>query len=334
MSSKPSRRPSNASRPSPVQTISVVVPVFNEASNVVALVERMTALRRAIPCYDLDVLFVDDHSVDETPALLRRACAAEAGVRYIRLSRNSGSHLAILAGLEHARGDCAVFLAADLQDPPELIPRLLDAWQKGYHTVWAVREERDDIGRVELAASRAFYWLLNRFGMVNIPPQGSDFALLDRMVVRALLDSAGTTPSLGGEIARLGFRQTTIPYRKGRRHTGVSKWTFERKVSASIDAFVAFSYVPLRFMAYVGIVCSVLGFMYAGVVVFLRVFSSRPIQGWASLIVVMLVMGGLQMIMLGVLGEYLWRTLEAARRRPRSFIEEGPAECREPRGDD
>ncbi len=305
-------------------SISIVIPVYNEASGLAALVERITALRRTLDGYQVNVLFVDDHSVDETLPMLRQLCAQDSAFRYLRLSRNSGSHVAILAGLEYSEDDCAVFLAADLQDPPELIPRLIEAWREGYQTVWAVRADREGTGAIQIAASRAFYWLLNRFGMVAVPPRGSDFALLDRVVVRALLASAGTTPSLGGEIARLGFRQHAIPYDKRRRHAGASKWTLGRKVRAFIDAFVAFSFVPLRFMAYVGIVCSLVGFLYAALVVYLRMFSATPIQGWASLIVVILVLGGLQMTMLGVLGEYLWRTLEAARRRPRFFVEEEP----------
>lgn len=308
--------------PSHVGTIDVVVPVYNEAEILPRLVEHLKAVRAKVPDFAIEVTFVDDHSTDETPVVLRQICQTEDGFRYLRLSQNSGSHVAILAGLEQATGDCAVFLAADMQDPPALIPRLVAEWQSGYHTVWAVREKREGIGRVELAASRTFYWLLNRIGMVQVPPQGSDFALLDRRVVTALLASAGATPSVGGEIARLGFRQTTVPYTKARRLSGRSKWTLERKLRAFVDAFVAFSYLPLRFMSYVGIVCSLIGFLYAAVVIVLRLVISHPIEGWASVMVVILLLGGVQMMMLGVLGEYVWRTLEAARQRPRFFVED------------
>lgn len=300
----------------------MVIPVFNEAENVPTLVQRLRALRLGERVDDVEFIIVDDHSTDRTPALLRAACAEEPRLRYLRLASNCGSHVAILAGLQHAHGDCAVFLAGDLQDPPELIGELLDRWASGDHVVWAVRSERQGIGWVEQRLSNAFYWLLRHVGMIALPPQGSDFALLDRRVIDALLASVSANPSLAGDIARLGFRQGQAPYVKQPRLAGRSKWSLEKKLRAFADAFVAFSYVPLRFMAYFGMLCSLAGFVYAMVVVAVRLVSDQPITGWASLMVAVLLIGGVQMTMLGVLGEYLWRTLEAARRRPRFFIEE------------
>lgn len=301
---------------------SIVVPVYDEESGLPALLECL----RNIEAHSEDILFefilVDDHSDDETPRLLREAAERNSHFRYIRLANNSGSHVAILAGLELARGDCAVFLAADLQDPPELIPQLIESWREGNHVVWAVRAEREGIHWVERAFAATFYWLLRRVGMVEMPPRGSDFALLDRKVIDALLASVGPNPSLGGDIARLGFRQSQIPYVKAARMHGTSKWTLERKLRAFADAFVSFSYVPLRFMSYLGMASSMVGFLYAIFIIIVRLFGDKPITGWASTMVVVLVLGGVQMTMLGVLGEYLWRTLEAARRRPRYFVED------------
>jgi dolichol-phosphate mannosyltransferase len=230
--------------------------------------------------------------------------------------------VAILAGLAIARGDCAVFLAADLQDPPELILQMLDLWRGGHHIVWAVREERRGVSRIDVLLSNAFYRLLNLLGEVNLPPRGSDFALLDRKAIDALLQSAGSDPSIGGEIARLGFSAAQISYTKEGRAAGGSKWTFKRKLKAFADAFVSFSYAPLRAMSYLGILCSLVGFAYAVLVIVMRLMTRTPVQGWSSLIVVVLVLGGIQMMMLGILGEYLWRTLEAARHRPSYFLEE------------
>ncbi len=256
------------------------------------------------------------------PELLRELSQGDSRFRHCRLAKNSGSHVAILAGLARARGKTSVFLAADLQDPPELILQMLELWSSGHHVVWAVREEREGVSKVDVFLSNTFYRLLNLLGEVNLPPRGSDFALLDRKVVDALLQSAGNHPSIGGEIARLGFSQEKISYTKGERVAGTTKWTFERKLKAFADAFVSFSYAPLRVMSYLGMLCSLLGFAYALLVIALRLRNSAPVQGWSSLIVVVLVLGGIQMMMLGVLGEYLWRTLEAARRRPIYFMEE------------
>ncbi len=302
--------------------VSVVIPVYNEEAGIPALLARLRGIAASTADVAFEFILVDDHSTDATPELLKRACATTPEFQYLRLASNRGSHVAILVGLEHARGDCAVYLAADLQDPPELIPRLLASWRAGNHIVWATRQERRGVHWLERGAASVYYWLLAHVGKVKMPPRGSDFALLDRKVIDALLASVGANASLGGEIVRLGFCQDQVPYVKEARVHGVSKWTIERKLRAFADAFVSFSYVPLRFMSYLGMACSVLGFLYALIIVVLRLAAAQPIQGWASTMVVVLLLGGVQMTMLGVLGEYLWRTLEAARRRPQYFIED------------
>jgi polyisoprenyl-phosphate glycosyltransferase len=301
--------------------LSIVIPVFNEEAVLPALVERLRAFMDRLAPLVTEIILVDDHSADRSPELLKDVCRQDPRFRYARLARNSGGHVAILAGLAEARGECSVFLAADLQDPPELILQMLDLWRTGHHVVWAVREEREGISRADLFLANTFYRLLNFLGEVNLPPRGSDFALLDRKVMDALLKSAGSNPSIGGEIARLGFSSAQITYTKEKRAAGASKWTFRRKLKAFADAFVSFSYAPLRAMSYLGMTFSMLGFAYALLVMFLRLITRTPVQGWSSLIVVVLVLGGVQMMMLGVLGEYLWRTLEAARQRPIYFLE-------------
>jgi glycosyltransferase involved in cell wall biosynthesis len=302
--------------------ISIVIPAFNEEAVFPLLVDRLRTFIERLAPLTAEVILVDDHSSDKSPEILRDICRKDSRFRYARLAKNSGSHIAILAGLSQARGDCAVFLAADLQDPPELILQMLELWRSGHHVVWAVREERQGVSKIDVFLSNTFYRLLNFLGEVNLPPRGSDFALLDRRAVDALLQSAGSDPSIGGEIARLGFSATQINYTKERRAAGDTKWTLKRKLRAFADAFVSFSYAPLRAMSYLGITCSLFGFTYALAVVVLRLTTRTPVQGWSSLMVVVLVLGGVQMMMLGVLGEYLWRTLEAARRRPVYFLEE------------
>ena len=302
--------------------LSIVVPVFNEEAVLPALVDRLRVFADRLTPLVTEIILVDDHSADRSPELLKEICRQDSRFRYARLAKNSGSHVAILAGLAQSHGECAVFLAADLQDPPELILQMLDLWRAGHHVVWAVRGEREGISKVDLILANTFYRLLNLLGEVDLPPRGTDFALLDRKVIIALLQSAGSNPSVGGEVARLGFSSSQITYTKGKRAAGGSKWTFKRKLKAFADAFVSFSYAPLRAMSYLGMMFSMLGFAYAAVVICLRLMTRTPVQGWASLIVVVLVMGGVQMMMLGILGEYLWRTLEAARQRPMYFLEE------------
>ena len=309
-------------RCNPASSLSIVIPVFNEEAALPALFERLQKLADKLAPLATEIILVDDHSNDRSPELLREVCRGNRHFRYARLAKNSGSHVAILAGLAMARGECAVFLAADLQDPPELILQMLDLWRAGHHVVWAVREEREGVSKIDVLLSNTFYRLLNLLGEVNLPPRGSDFALLDRKAADALLQSAGSDPSIGGEIARLGFSSTQISYVKAKRAAGGSKWTPKRKLKAFADAFVSFSYAPLRAMSYLGMTLSVLGCAYAILVIALRLTMRTPVQGWASVVVIVLVMGGVQMMMLGVLGEYLWRTLEAARHRPIYFLEE------------
>lgn len=302
--------------------LSIIIPVYNEEAVLPALRERLCSFVNRLTPLVTEIVLVDDHSSDRSPLILKDFCEQNPIFRYARLAKNCGSHIAVLAGLAQAHGECAVFLAADLQDPPELILQMMKLWRRGHHVVWAVREQREGVSALDVFLANMFYRLLNLLGEVNLPPRGSDFALLDRKAIDALLQSAGSDVSLGGEIARLGFSSEQIIYTKERRAAGASKWTLKKKLKAVADAFVSFSYAPLRAMSYLGIVCSLLGFAYALLVVVVRLRTQTPVQGWASLIVVVLVLGGLQMMMLGVLGEYLWRTLEAARRRPAYFLEE------------
>lgn len=302
--------------------LSIVIPVFNEEAVLPALRERLCSFVERLRPLVTEIILVDDHSSDRSPEILKQFCQENRMFRYARLARNSGSHVAILAGLEQARGKCAVFLSADLQDPPELILQMHDLWRSGHHLVWAVREERQGVSSLDVFLANSFYRLLNLLGEVNLPPRGSDFALLDRKALDALLQSACSDLSLGGEIARLGFSAEQITYTKERRAAGNSKWTLKRKLKAAADAFVSFSYAPLRAMSFLGMACSLLGFAYAFLVIVVRLMTRTPVQGWASLIVVVLVLGGVQMMMLGILGEYLWRTLESARHRPIYFLEE------------
>jgi glycosyltransferase involved in cell wall biosynthesis len=302
--------------------LSIIVPIFNEEAAIPAMVDRLAQIADQLSPLEIEILLIDDNSSDRSPQMLREVYRRDPRFRYARLAKNSGSHIAIVAGLAESHGASAVFLAADLQDPPELIPRMLESWRAGTQVVWAVRAEREGVSKFDVFLSNAFYRLLNLMGEVNLPPRGSDFALFDRKVIDALLKSTGSHPNVVGEIARLGFSQAEISYTKARRIAGTTKWTFGRKLKAFADAFVLFSYAPLRIMSYLGIFCSFSGFAYALLIIVLRVRNSTPVQGWSSLMVVVLVLGGVQMMMLGVLGEYLWRTLEAARRRPIYFLEE------------
>lgn len=304
------------------ELLSIIIPVFNEEESLPHLTPRLDALIALLEGnIAVEVWLIDDHSTDKTSLLLCEICENNAAYHSIRLAANSGSHVAILAGLKQCQGDCAVILAADLQDPPELIPELLQHWRKNNHVVWAVRSEREGLSRTEIFMANLFYRLLNTFSEVKLPPTGADYSLIDRVVINALLQSVTANPSLALDVARLGFNQVEIPYVKAERKYGVSKWNLRKKLTAFADAFVSTSIMPLRLMSYLGMTVSVIGFIYAMLIIIFRLTSIVQVDGWAALMVIVLVFGGVQMIMLGVIGEYLWRTLEQSRKRPMYFIE-------------
>lgn len=304
--------------------LSIIIPVYNEEQNLSLLKERLTGLLDTLNknVTKAEVIFIDDHSTDNTSGLLKDFCTQEKQFKYLRLSRNSGSHIAIIAGFGFASGDAAVFLASDLQDPPELVVQLIEKWKEGNNVVWAYRKKIKGISFFTKISSSIFNFLFNKLTSLPSNFAGADFALVDKKVYKAILNAAGTKPSLGALITWLGFKQTGIEYVKEERKFGKSKWSIGKKINAFIDAFVGFSYLPMRYMSMIGAFTAMVGFIYTFILILLKLIYKTQIQGWTSLMVVVLILGGIQMLMIGVLGEYLWRNLEESRKRPLYFIED------------
>lgn len=299
----------------------MVTPAYNEAANLPLLHKRLSAALGDIG-EQWEWIVVDDHSADETFNVLKGLAAADTRVKALRFARNFGSHMAIFCGIQEARGDAVVVLAADLQDPPELIASLVHKWRQGAQIVWAVRGRREGESEATLGFSRLYYWLMRRIGSTGPAAEtGSDFFLLDRAVAEALSRFNESHASLLALLSWMGFRQDSVVYDKDRRVHGRSGWTLEKKLKLAVDSVTSFTYFPIRAMSYVGFLVATLGFVYA-IVVAANAFAGNPVQGWTSLMVVVLVIGGIQMLMMGVLGEYVWRALAEARRRPRYVVEE------------
>ncbi len=301
--------------------VSIITPAYNEAANLPILYKRLAAALN-----DLSVtwewIVIDDHSRDATIETVRGIAANDSRVRGIRLSRNCGSHTAIGCGLDFARGSCVAILAADLQDSPETLGPLIEKWRSGAQVVWAVRESREGESRSTIGFSRLYYYLMRRVaGLQGLPATGADFWLMDRRVVDALQRFGESNVSLLALITWMGFRQERIFYVKQSRLHGSSGWSLEKKLKLVVDSITSFTYRPIRFMSYVGFVVALFGFLYAGFIV-VNALTGKPVQGWSSLMVVVLVLGGLQMAFMGVLGEYIWRALDEARRRPHYLIED------------
>ncbi|MBI3272454.1 MAG: glycosyltransferase family 2 protein [Planctomycetes bacterium] len=299
--------------------LSVVLPCYNEEENLPSMVER---LRRVADAQggEWEFLFVDDHSSDRTPEVLRALAAQDPRVKSIRFARNFGSHAAIAAGLAHSRGDAAVILASDGQDPPEDVPRMVEKWRAGSKVVWAVRAARHDAASVKLF-SWAYWWLMQKIALPNMPPAGADMLLVDRRVIDVVDRMKERNTTILGVILWAGFDQAFVNYTKEPRRHGATKWTFARKVKLAVDSVVSFSYVPIRWMSYLGFLLSLLGFLYAALVIGRAFLVKELPQGWSSLMSVFLVVSGVQMVMLGMLGEYLWRALDETRSRPRYIVE-------------
>lgn len=301
--------------------ISLVFPVYNEADNLPLLHQRLDEVCRTLPDDRFEFIFVDDCSTDSSPAVLRGLNEKDKRVKVVRFARNCGSHAALAAGLNLCRGECAIVMAADLQDPPGLIPELLEKWRRRIKIIWGVRQSRKGETFVTKFLAGVYYRLMNWLTEVRMPPSGADVFLADRVVIDAYKQMTEKHTSVFMALAWLGFSQNSVLYVKQARHKGQSKWTLSRKFKLAVDSLLSFSDVPVRYMSVLGFLTAILGFGYALQVIWEYIFLGIPVQGWSSLIVAVLVVGGIQMMMLGVLGEYLWRTYDESRKRPRFVIE-------------
>lgn len=292
--------------------ISIVTPAFNEASNLEALYGRLVpSMQRLAGSWEW--VIVDDHSRDDTFGIIERLSLVDARIRGIRLARNSGSHVAITCGLHHARGDAAVLMAADLQDPPEIIDRLVDAWRQGAQVVWATRRGRPPM------FSRLYYWIMRRLvGMTDMPAYGADFFLVDRAVLEAFGRCRERNVSVLALITWLGFTQAYVEYDKQPRAGGQSGWTLSRKITLVVDSITAFSDLPIRVCGYAGAALFAAAIVIGMVGVFLL-----PSVGAGLLLLLAAVVGltSLQLLGLALVGAYVWRALEEARGRPQYVIE-------------
>ena len=298
--------------------LSVVVPMYNEQTNVDAFIEAVTAALVAAGL-DHELVLVDDGSSDGTWAAIQSASGARASVRGVSLSRNFGHQGALLAGLNHARGRAVITMDGDLQHPPETLPELVAAWRDGYKVVNTRRLDSDDTSFFKRLTSRGFYWLFSRLTGVKMEAGASDFRLLDRDAVQALIRLGDADPFIRGLVSWLGFRTRTIPYQARRRHSGVPKFTLKKMLRLSTGAMLSFSAFPLRLGITVGFFTSALAFVELCyiIVTYLR---GHVVPGWASLMTVMSVMFAVLFVLLGIIGTYLAKVYEILKRRPRFVV--------------
>lgn len=296
--------------------ISVIIPTYNEEENLPVLCQRLQEVSET-SIYDFEFIFVDDGSLDRSVSVLTDQAARDSRFKVVQFSRNFGSHAACLAGLVYARGDARCSIAADLQDPPEVILALIERWEKGYETVIGVREWE---GRSLRIMPKVYWKLVKRFALSSMPESGTDVFLIDRRVSDAVVSMGAKNTSIFGLILWSGFSQTVVTYKKTQRYKGLSKWTLRKKIKLFIDTFVSFSYFPIRAISVSGMFFALAGFLYALFIIGNKLIFGAPIEGWSSLMVVLLVVSGVQLTMLGILGEYLWRNFDESRKRPPFII--------------
>ncbi|MFK7955876.1 MAG: glycosyltransferase family 2 protein [Lysobacterales bacterium] len=301
-------------------TLTVVVPVLNEAVNLRDFHTRLSAALEALEL-TWNVLFVDDGSTDDSLTIVTELAAANPNIQWLSLSRNFGKELAMTAGLDHTVSDAVVIIDADLQDPPEVIPTLVSRWQEGFDVVYAQRTARDGESLIKRSTAAGFYRVINWLSRTQVPPDTGDFRLLSRRTVDALARLRERHRFMKGLFAWVGYRQTAVPYRREARLGGQSKFNYRRLWQFAMEGITSFSNIPLKAASYLGLLAAASALGYGLYIIFKTLIYGDPVPGYPSLMVVILFLGGIQLIALGVIGEYLGRVFEEAKRRPLYLVE-------------
>lgn len=303
--------------------LSVIIPAYNESDNITTTIQELfSVIARISQIEYLQVVIVDDHSSDNTYQVVE--AMNDPRIEVLRLSKQSGSHTAIRVGLIEACGDAALCMSADGQDDPHCLEKMLEKWQYGVNVVWALRNNRNNESWSYQKAALFYYQILSLAGGDRdsaVDQSLADFFLLDRVVIEAINRCPERNTHLFGLIGWLGFNQDSVKYERRVRRAGKPKWKFRGRFFVGTQWIITFSAIPLKLMSLTGFCCAILGFLYALFLIANALFG-HPAYGWSSLMVTMLVLAGIQMMMFGILGEYVWRNLDESRKRPLFFIEQ------------
>ncbi|MFQ5943574.1 MAG: glycosyltransferase family 2 protein [Anaerolineales bacterium] len=310
---------------SPKPTLSVVGPVYDEVETVREFYDRVQKALDAIG-EPWELVLVDDGSTDGSSEVIRDLAFEDLRVRPVLFSRNFGHQIAVTAGLDYSRGQAVVIIDTDLQDPPELITELVEKWREGYEVVYAVRTEREGESWFKRLTAAVFYRVINRITEVDIPLDAGDFRLLDRMVVEALKKMREHHRFPRAMTAWVGFKQIGVPYKRSARKAGETKYPFRKMLRLAINAVTGFSYFPLQLATYFGFIAAVMAILAIPLVIYLRLSGREELSGQATTLIAVLFLGGVQLISLGILGEYVGRLYDEAKNRPLYVLREEPEE--------
>ena len=301
--------------------VSIIVPIYYNELNIPHLYEQMKEKILSRTDFEAEIVCVDDGSKDGSYKALLELREKDNRFKVVKLSRNFGSHTAILAGFAHATGDCMTMVAADLQEPLEIIIEMYEKWKQGKKVVIAVRKDRED-GFFQKLFSNTYYSLMQKYALKDMPSGGFDCFFIDKKVRDVLVSMNEKNSSIVGQVLWAGFEMDKIYYVRKKREIGESKWTLSKKIKLFIDSFMAFSYVPIRFISTLGIFISIVGFILAVFLIVNQFMFNVPVQGWTTMMITLLMLSGIQMLTLGVIGEYLWRNFDESRGRPTYIVEE------------
>lgn len=303
--------------------LSVIVPCYYNEENIPVTTKGLIANEANFPPeVTFEYVFVNDGSGDDTLGALQRARAQYPDrIRIVDLAANVGSYNAIVAGMEHATGDCQAIITADMQDPPELMVQMYDYWLKGFKLVIGNRQDREETGLGSVLA-KFFHWMMKRLALKNIPDGGFDFVFFDRQVSQQVVSMQERNSNIFYLMVWLGYAYVNIPYVRRKREIGKSRWTLSKKVKLLIDSLLAFSFFPIRAISALGLGLGLVALLYGCYIILLKLFGGNEPAGWSTLMVVLLFVSAFQMMALGVIGEYVWRGLDAARKRPLYVVRE------------
>ena len=301
--------------------VSIIIPVYYNEDNLIPMYEDLKEKVLGDNSYEYELVMVNDGSKDTSYDIMKQLALGDNRIKIISLSRNFGSHAAILCGLEKSTGDCAVVKAADLQEPSELILQMVEAWKNGNNVVLAVREGREEKTSQKVFAN-LYYWMVRRTALPTMPKNGYDIFLIDRKVIRVLENLDERNSALTGQILWSGFKTTKVSYTRKAREIGKSKWTLKKKVRLVSDTLFSFSTLPITFVNIVGVISFLGAITWAIVEAILKLMGKISVEGWTMLFIFNLFSFGIIMLTLGILGEYLWRTFDAARNRPTYIVED------------
>lgn len=297
--------------------ISLIIPVFNEEGNILALYRELKNNLKNVPC---EIIFINDGSIDKSQKIIEELRKKDDSIRLINLSRNFGHQVAITCGIDFAKGDAAIIIDADLQDPPNLIPKMIEKWQQGFDVVYGIRRERKGENFIKISTAIVFYKLINILSGTKIPQNVGDFRLISKKVIDILKTTREYQRFLRGMISWVGFNQTGIEFERQERHAGKSKYSTLSMLKFAADALLSFSFFPLRVASFLGIMTATGAIIFIFYTLYVTA-GGQTVKGWSSTIVIILFLGSIQLIATGIIGEYLGRIYEEVKKRPLYIIE-------------